>query len=538
MTGTSAEFYRDLLPADVETAIERLNYRGSGEAIPKMFGPEIEFFIAKIDEDDLNPDTYLNPITYEESQRLSDTYAAYTEENLGKRKVPEQEIISSHFELNFGPVTLENFAEEADSRKSFVQAFFTVARDLGFSVLPVSHAPHINGITDVDDQVVPNDRMRNFMSQMRGYMGDDVVKFGTMCAGIHVSNCYTDTDDMFDNARRTYYLAPFIYALSNNSFPFWNGLKDSQRANARYQVIQEFSRASGGRSGTDPLFMTAKNGDDYLRAYLQRQMNLPLMGYYPAELSNDEKAQGLSEPTQHSTRELGASPQTPVSFKDLEALGHNNISSFYYAGSAMWYSGKLPLIPARNPENGYPYNRWENRVWNTGTWQLDTAILMEALMNGDEECGRDIDALLAKYGFHPEGPAHDDKTATYMIEALQSAEERSGRYGLDFTFGTGTAQEFGEEFIAIMNYHAEKYGLMPYLRAANDIIINRRTDAQVLAEICETPEDVAEFVKNCDPDALFEGNKSFAMLQDEGLLPRGRKPAPAGPAAQERQPKL
>lgn len=513
MTNTTSEHYKDFIGDDIDEILERLNYQGTQGKIKKRFGPEIEFFVVSVENG------HMRSIDNDEAKLLLKSYEAYTEFNLGKKKSLDQEAIASHFELNFGPVDLDNFEEQAKTQTAHVHALFRVAKNLGFRIIPSSHAPHIKGADDVMDQLVDRERIQHIFKDSPDSIDSKLIKFANLCAGIHVSNCYEDIDDMYDNARRTYYLTPLIYALSNNGFPFWMGMKDSHGVNPRYQVIHDFAKTSHGLTGTDPLFLKAESGEDYLRSYIERVFSLPLMAYYPTELSEEDIKAGHTHPEQRSTIELGATPEKPITFSDLVEKGLGTVSNFFYAASCQWFGGKLPLVPQK-AENNYPYVRWENRIWDTGTWQLNASMLIEALMNSDKDCGREIDELLETAGFPADGPAHSPNAPALMKDTAFDTIGHSGKEGLHFQFGTMDAQKFAEKFIAVLTKHAKKYELEHHLEALNDIIMNKRTDAQVLQQLCRTPEDVVRFVEEFEPDVLLQhSNKSFGMLLDMGLLP-------------------
>ena len=506
MTDTSGK-HNELIAPDAEDAYQNLNYAGCGDEIDIMFGPECEFFICKIDGTDLLP------LDIGEAQQFKDRFEKATGTLL------HQEAIASHFELNEGPMNLATFRDKFPPYFAAVHNLYRAADEQGYRVIPSSHAPHIKGVADVLSQLVDRRRIKLLIAAGRRYMGDELVKFANRTAGIHVSSGYRDTQQFYDDLRRTYYLSPFIYALSNNGFPFWKGRESAHGANPRLAVIEKFAHQPKGRTGIDPLFFTAADGEDFLKSYIDRMMNSPLLAYYRKELTPEEIAQGLTEPPLHPIDELGATPENPITFAGLEPLGLNTVANLQFSASSWWYGAKVQDIPGLEGKNGEPLKRLENRIWNAGTWQLATALLTQALLTEDTDCGREVDHLLSDYGFRPEGPAIHPQSAENLRMATHQAAHHGSARGLDFVYGNGTALEFGRDFTAILKKYAARHGLEAYLEAMDYIVQTNNTDARVLAAICETPEDMTAFIENYDVDSLADPTLCFGQLCDQGKLP-------------------
>lgn len=507
MTETSGKFYKLQIPPNADEAFESLNYKGMGKDAAIVFGPECEFFLCKVENG------RMKPISCHEAEDFMQKFEEFSGAPL------HQEAIASHFELNSGPMELDNFREKFETYFDSVRKLYQFADRCGYRVIPSSHAPHIEGADDVMDQLVDRRRIQLLVPEGRRYFGDSLLEFANLTAGIHVSMGYKDTDQFYEELRRTYYLSPFIYALSNNGFPFWKGMQDAKGVVPRMAVIEEFNAdPHGGRTGVDPLFYDAVDGEDFLKRYIDRMMHSTLVCYYPDKMTDEEKAEGRDEPKLRSTAELGAAPNHPTSFALLQQRGLNTLSTLQFAASTWWYGVKVQDIPGLTDKNGIPMKRLEDRIWNAGTWQLPTALLMRALMTLEPDCGREVDNLLAEFGFRPEGPAIHPESAENLKEATANACH-SGKNGLDFKFGRGTAKEFGRAFTAILKKYAARHDLADYLAPMDYITRTGRTDGVVLSELCKTPEDIAAFVKSYDVRSLASARNCFGMLQEQGKLP-------------------
>lgn len=515
MTETTGQ-HNELIAPNADAAYDNLNYAGLADQAEIMFGPECEFFICKMENDKLVP------IDVAEANAFIQYFADETGTQL------HQEAIASHFELNDGPMNLENFRENFEAYFQTIKNLYDHADKQGYRVIPSSHAPHIEGADDVVDQLVDRKRIQVLVPTGREYMGDNLVKFANLTAGIHVSSGYKDTEQFYDDLRRTYYLSPFIYALSNNGFPFWQGMKDAHGVIPRLAVIEAFAQEPQGRTGIDPLFYESVDGEDFLRRYIDRTMNTPLMCFYQKGLTKDEIAEGRTDPKLRSIKELGASPEHPFTFADLEALELNTVSNMQFAASSWWYGVKVQDIPGLDGENGEPLKRLEDRIWNAGTWQTASALLVRALMTLESECGREIDDLLSEFGFRPEGPATHPESGQNLKNATRASWQNGGKYGLNFEYGEGTALEFGRKFTEILKKYAAQHGLEDYLAPMEYITTENRTDSVILHEICETPEDVKAFINHYNVETLPDPRRCFGMLLRDGQFPN--------PAADRKKP--
>ncbi|MCB9990408.1 MAG: hypothetical protein H6867_03380 [Rhodospirillales bacterium] len=519
MTETSGE-HTELIRPDVEEIYSTQNYAGCGDQAAIMFGPECEFFICK------KQGHTLKPIGKNEAN----DFMALFERQTGTKL--HQEAIASHFELNYGPMNLENFRDSVTDYFSAVQDLYRIADREGYRVIPSSHAPHIKGADDVIDQLADRERIKTIVPTGREYMGDNLVKFANLTAGIHVSSAYKDMDQFSEDLFRSYCLSPFIYALSNNGFPFWDGLQPAGSVIPRMAAIEIFANEPQGRTGIDPLFYRSVNGEKFLKNYISRTIHDPMLGYYPKISALRKTFNRQAAPHLHRIEDLGAAPDHPVSFNDLQRHKLNTVANLQFAASTEWFGVKIQDIPGLNGENGIPLKRLEDRIWNAGTWQIATAILTRALMRLEPECGREVDALLAEFGFSKEGDKLSAQSAIYLREATDIAWRQGGTRGLDIPYGKGTAQEFGTRYTAIMQKYAALHGLEDYLEPMAYIAETNLTDGRILHQVCETAEDVISFITSYNVNALPTPFACFGQLRDQGDFPD-----PAGERKRTNNPK-
>lgn len=506
MTETSGK-HVELIASDVDVIFNALNYAGCGDETPILFGPECEFFVCK------PQGGTIVPIDVSEAE----SFIALFQEKTGKYL--HQELIASHFELNAGPMELETFRDKVTDYFQSVRDIYRIADEAGYRIIPSSHAPHIRGVEDVLNMMTDRERIRIMVPAVRQYLGDDTIKFGNLTAGIHVSSAYRNMEQFYEDLRRSYYLSPFIYALSNNGFPFSNGMTESSDVIPRLDAIEIAAQGPHGRTGIDPLFYEAVGGEDFLKRYIDKIISEPLLGYRKKARGLKEVFTFKDEPGLRDIAELGASPENPVSFRDLQERGLNTIANLQFAASLVWRGVKVQDIPGLNAANGIPVKRLEDRVWNAGTWQIASSLLTRALMRGDEACGREVDGLLEDFGFSPEGPALDPQSGRYLKESTQQAWQHGGAKGLDFVYGKGTALEFGRRYVVILRKYAEKHGLEDYLAPMEHIVRTNETDGRILTQLCRTPEDAVRFIKTYDVSALPDPKKCYGMLWESGLLP-------------------
>ena len=129
----------------------------------------------------------------------------------------------------------------------------------------------------------------------------------------------------------------------------------------------------------------------------------------------------------------------------------------------------------------------------------------------DEECGCDIDNLLAAYGYSAI-PAHSQA----MLERDLSTVQHNARAYMDVPYGTGRMDEFAKDFYRTIEPHAHKHGVSRHL-AALDLICNFAVpDAKMIDRICKTQQDVVNLQKSVSTEQQARG-VSFGMLYDMGL---------------------
>lgn len=527
MTGTANSDHQQLNPGDVEGIYDMLNYAGNGGSLAKKFGPEAEFFACRIDNDG-----DVSPLTAEQADAL--------QAELYRRcgKLLSREAIHDHVELDFHPLSLRDFDNGIHGCQKLIESLFYAAQACGLRIIPANHPPHIpqvnreQGVDGILKNLDSRPRIQFIMNAGIDIFGEEVVNFANGAAAIHVSSSYADPRELYDDLRRANYLAPLDMAVTSCCFPFNDGMQDRRGRNHRLDAINAFGATRNGRTGIDPLFYTARDGEDFLKQYVERVLHSPMLGYYP-DTQGDERP----------ITELGASAQKPLRFMDLPEECQT-VSNFKLAASCFWYHTKIADLPLA-AENGRPHKRLERRVYNSGPWQLAASTLEAALIGSDSNCAEDIDQLLEKFGYHRDGPANHPESGDLLKQAMERAQEVGASKGLDFQFGREpeqTAQAFEKQRVQILKKYAGKYereydmsGLTDLLAPREYIAENNRPDTLVLSEICRTADDVAAFIRDYDANMLLAPNMTLGMMQRRQQLPvtPSQKKPGIGPSRRE-----
>lgn len=525
MTATKGDDVR-LVPVSgddpVGVVVDMLNYRGVSPDVPKLFGPEIELFFGAF------RDGKLSALSQEESEQLASLYAER------KGEPPSREPMTSTFEIAGPPLSFEQvkgFEQIPMGMGRFkgnINLMCECAQELGLSLIPTSHGLHINHSEIITDEGLPGpavvnmERYQAIVPTTADLFGRDFLHYAGTTAGIHVSTSYNNTQELWDQVRRLYYLSLFFDAIGNNGIPVVDGEGPHvHSSNPRLAIIESRRNDPDTRIGIDPLFLRVRNGEEFLRMYVERILHSPMLAYYPLP-----KREG-DEP------KLKLFKGKPLTFAELEEQGLNTVSNWTLAASFFWHGVKLPELPIECG-NGFNARRLENRFWPSGGWQADAAIAIQALMTIDEQCGRDIDKLLEKFGFSWRGPAGDPEGA----EEFDKAREEALKFhnpGVNFMFGRYPMWVFARNFMGIMKDSLKRRAVKKELNFMHEAFKRMleplfyigeywQTDAVIFRHLCSTngeidPAKVRHFIQEADPEILMGSGMCLAQLYAEGLLP-------------------
>lgn len=323
--------------------------------------------------------------------------------------------------------------------------------------------------------IMPIDRYQAFFVPVR----EDMKGFGeyfSVCKSNQVSVSYRDTDHMLANIRRLYFLAPFLFLLTDNSSGFREGKKFTGHAgmNYRHDGLLE------GRGAVPSYVFTAKNGEEYIRAHIEHVMTNPLFVHY--DLEGD-------------IVKLPAGQWT--NFRDLEKQGLNIASNYFLAETVLWPDVKIAAL--RDDEGTVVNHRYEARMLGVGIHQHQTSFLVVSALAQNETFAHNIDRLLAKHGFDTRKlqQAH-----VHLLAAYENARHHNNKF-FDIAYGTGSMADFAKEFADLIEIAYDGAGFDDELAPLLAICRSGCTDAKINRILFDTLEKTLQIQKNYDP-AIFE----------------------------------
>ncbi len=372
-------------------------------------------------------------------------------------------------DANIKVKTLTNKAENIGLKRSYFQ---------GLSHL--SAAQLLENVVDVE-------RYQAFFAPPREDMWD-IATYFSVCKSNQVSVSYRDPDHMLNNIRRLYFLAPFLFLLTDNSSAYDEGKPFKGHSGMHHRASLH------DRGGVPPYVFTAKTGRDYVDAHIDHVMNNPLFVYYDQEGKLKRLQSG-----------------TWTSFNQLRDKGLNTVTNYFFAESILWPDVK---VAALKNDKGEVYNhRFEARMLGVGMHQHQTALLIVAGLAFRPDFELATDLLLKSYGFDKNDP---DQSKIYLDQAYKDAREHNGRF-MNIPFGTGNMRDFATQFADILErtYMAESFDdeLEPIL----SICRTGCTDAKVNRLLFPTIEEIQSHQKSYDPRIFDNPNQCAHMVFEQEI---------------------
>ena len=328
-------------------------------------------------------------------------------------------------------------------------------------------------------------RPRAMMHTLQNLELAHLMPYPLLNSSVQASTGMNDPDHMFKTARRHYYLLPFYFVALNSRPPQFNKMT-GEKSDTHSGI--EMRRLLKDRGLIPDAFYKATDGESFLAHYFSDVFDRPMLCH--ADLQ-DQFHMATSYPGE--------------SIKSLRGQDMNTYSNFNLSESFDWFSGKRKIIPDTN------LTRFESRDIDSGLHNDVSFTIISSLMTMDEECGCDIDNLLAAYGYSAI-PAHSQA----MLERDLSTVQHNARAYMDVPYGTGRMDEFAKDFYRTIEPHAHKHGVSRHL-AALDLICNFAVpDAKMIDRICKTQQDVVNLQKSVSTEQQARG-VSFGMLYDMGL---------------------
>lgn len=425
--------------------------------------------------------TTLDPISVDDNEALM---AATEKAQPGDwmRQEPTAEML----EVNSIAHSFTHGQEVLDDAQTKIGVMTRAAADLGFRRSLFQDLPHLTAQTLLGN-IVNVERYQAFFNPPRADM-DGIAAYFSVSKSNQVSVSYPDHDHMLDNVRRLYYLAPFLFMLSDNSAGFAEGKQITNHHGLSYRNFL------GDRGGVPPYLFTATTGEDYLHAHINHVMRNPLYVYYDENSVLTRIPSGEWE-----------------SFNNLTARGLNTAANYYLAESILWPDVKIAALKDKNGVvNGH---RFEARMFGVGIHQHQSAFLIVAGLAFCPELAAAMDDLLKEYGFDPA-----DQAATHHhVEASYQAALHHNNQFFDIAYGTGNMRAFALRFADILEAAKCMQNYQKQLTPILDICRSAMPDAKVNQILFPTLEDVNNIQRNYDPAIFNDPNSCHHIVFEKEL---------------------
>lgn len=330
-------------------------------------------------------------------------------------------------------------------------------------------------------QVSNVDRYQAFFNPPRADM-KAIADYFFVCKSTQVSVSYGDPDEMVRNVRRLYFLAPFLFLLTDNSSAFNEGAPFPGHAGMMH-------RASLGARGLVPeIIFTAKNGEDYINGHIDQVMNNPLFVYY------DENGNLIRLPS-----------GTWTTFNQLREKNLNTTANFFFSETILWPDIKIAAL--RDDLGNVNGHRFEARMFGVGIHQHQTALLIVEALFSNELFASGVDTLLRDFGFCPHNPS---ECRPNLEKAYKDARNHGGEF-FNIPYGTSSMQDFAQKFATLLERAYTNSPFEAAIRPALSICRSGCTDAKINRILFPDLEIVMDFQKNYDP-AIFDDPNNCAHL--------------------------
>jgi hypothetical protein len=305
------------------------------------------------------------------------------------------------------------------------------------------------------------------------------VDYPLLNVSTQVSIGAKDPDHLFAMVRRHNILLPFLMTLFHNRPPRFD---EDGKIIAENEAIAQ--RAALGQRGLVlSHFAHSRDGESFLRGHLSTVFNRAMYAYVDAR--GDFRA---------------AAPGEDVSLLILKEKGLATRANVALSQSMDWASAKIKTVP------GTTQMRAELRDIDTSGHAAVSMAVISMMMNLDPDCGRDMDSLLAGYGY----PAAPLAIANRMHLDLKAARMRGTDY-LDLQFGAWNMRGFGRDFGYLIEKYAEKHGVRDVMEPVLYACASGMSEAKALAQILPHPAAVARYQRDYNPELMANPRKSLAL---------------------------
>lgn len=359
-----------------------------------------------------------------------------------------------------------------DDMNARIKHLVDVAADNGLKRSPFQENPHAPADM-LFKQVVDVERYQAFFNPPRADMMG-IARYFFSSKSDQVSVSYRDMDHMLGDVRRLYFLAPFLYMLTDNSSGFDEAKEFTGHAGMRHRASLK------ARGGVPPYVYTAKSGETYMKAHIDHVMNNPMYVFYDLDGVLQKLPSG-----------------TWTSFNELKEKGLNTAANYHLAESILWPDVK---IAALKDQYGNVYNhRYEARMFGVGIHQHQTAFLITAGLAFFQEFAQKVDRLLVSYGFCPTDPS---ECCIHLESAYAAAMNHDNKF-FDIAYGSGRMANFAKAFADLLEDTYTGKNLDAQLAPALHICRTGQTDSKINRSRLHTMDDIMAYMRRYDP-AIFE----------------------------------
>lgn len=354
-------------------------------------------------------------------------------------------------EINTGAHSFHNIGKVIGESLENFTALQTVCADMRFEICTYAQLPNAR-ISDIE--TIKRPRAEKLFEAFEKNNLPRYIENFKYTTGAQASVSYKNPGDLLRNVRRFSYLAPVLATAFDNSFGLLAGRPDPQQTGLRLR----HGMAIGNRGGIPDFFLTAQTGEELVEKYHQWTFGQKLIAQYNAAGTE------LTVPAKNEQRSF---------FEHIAKNdGLNTKTNEEFAATFVWPHIKLAYI--KNNAQEIIGTRFEVRLTDNGPWQKNALPLVVAAVAMDEQCGKEVDKLLRRYGFDVDQPTPDSR------QKVEAAIQSAINYGDEF--GTGSRSGFTRQFGQLVEQAYKRHpdtnlskDLQPFL----DVCDSGRTDAQI-----------------------------------------------------------
>ncbi len=362
-----------------------------------------------------------------------------------------------------------------------------LAAEAGLVRCPFEFMPNVQA-----DRLLENiskvPRFQTFFVPVREDMRD-IARHFVLSKSAQVSVSYRDPGHLLENMRRLYFLAPFLFMLSDNNPGFVEGNPEP----VNYHPGLVFRSSLGFRGGIPPHFWTAESGEDYIGGHIEQVMSGAMFAYFERDGTLVRLPNG-----------------NYTNFLELQMAGQelNTLSNYFLAQSTLWPDIKIAQITGDSGE--VTGHRYEARMFGSGPHQYASAVVIVRALAFNQNFASRVSRLLKEFGFYCDSPA---SSRQLLEESYLQARVHGGRY-FSIRYGIGTMRDFAGMFAeALEEFFSEEPEYRKFSEPLLHICRTGRTDAFANRKYLSGYEHVLDFLKNI-PDNFFNQLQSMDRKLD------------------------